>query len=176
MLLLAKLAAKILSILNGEESPNQVSAGFAYGIIVGLAPLTGMMGLFLMLFGFVININLAIMGVTATLVKIFAVVFDPLANRIGFHLLTKVPGLTPFWTDLYNMPVVPYTKFNNTIVLGSLVIGLLLFVPSFFIFRFLLLKYRVTLKERVVKWKIVQAIQTSTLYRFYLSYKGFTGQ
>ena len=56
---------------------------------------------------------------------------DPVFHRIGASLL-QAPSLRPLWTAMYNTPLVPYTNFNNTVVLGSFVGWLVLAVPIFF--------------------------------------------
>jgi len=176
MLLLAKFLAKLFNILNGEISPRQIAAGFALGVWIGLLPLNGLMPTVLLLLAFVINVNLAILAVSTGLFKLMAYLLDPLANEFGFALLTKVPSLRGFWTKLYNLPVVPYTKFNNTLVMGSLVIGFLSLVPMYFLAKWGVVLYRTRLRERILKMKIVQLLKASTFYKYYLSYKGITGQ
>jgi uncharacterized protein (TIGR03546 family) len=176
MLLIIKFLAKILSVLNGEISPKQIAAGFAWGVLLGLIPLKGLLATLLLIVGFVVNINLTIMFVAAAIFKIFAYGVDPIANQIGFHLLTKVDGLHGLWTQLYNMPLVPYTKFNNTIVLGSFVIGLILLLPMYVAAHWGIVAYRKTLREKVQNWKITKVIQASTFYKYYVSFRGLTGE
>lgn len=175
MLLIIKALANLFSALNSEESPRQVAAGFAYGVMLGLLPL-GLLATILGLFAFLININLAMMAVAALIFKIVAYLVDPIANQLGFLFLTKIPSLVPFWTKLYNLPVIPYTKFNNTIVLGSLVIGVSLFIPMYLLAMKAVFAYRTHLRDKVDQWKIVKVVKASTFYKYYLSYKGMTGE
>src|SRR5213076_946198 len=58
---------------------------------------------------------------------------DPVFDRIGHTLLVETPALMPLWTALYNMPVVPLTNFNNTVVLGSLVCAVAFWSPLYFL-------------------------------------------
>src|SRR5689334_2469508 len=115
MLILAKFLANVISILNSEISPKQIAAGFAFGVMVGLLPIRGLLPYVLTVISFVVNINLAAMAVSTVIFKILSFGFDPLSNKIGFYFLAQVPGLKSLWTTLYNMPVLPYTRFNNTI-------------------------------------------------------------
>ena len=174
MLILAKFAAKILSILNSEVSPRQISAGFAFGVILGLVPAKGLLPILLLIFAFIININLAMMFVAAGIFKLISFGVDPLANHLGFILLTKVEALRGLWIWLYNAPILPFTRFNNTITMGSLAIGLLAFIPMYFLMRGFVVGYRTKWKDRILKIKIVQMARASTLYKYYLSYKGIT--
>lgn len=49
---------------------------------------------------------------------------DPLFNKVGYFLLTN-EYLKPFWIFLYNIPFLRWSGFNNTLVMGSLAIGIL---------------------------------------------------
>lgn len=175
MLLLAKFIGKVLSILNSEESPKQIAAGFAFGAWIGLMPIKGLMPTAFVFLSFLINVNLAILAVAAGIFKLIAFAVDPIANQLGFFLLTKVPALHPFWTQLYNLPVVPYTRFNNTIVLGSCVIGFLLLAPNYFFGKWLVHIYRTRFRDKVQQFKIMKLFKASAFYKYYESYRGLAG-
>ena len=175
MLVLVKFLAKILSILNGEISPRQIAAGFAFGALMGLIPIQGLLPLFLLFIGFLININIPMMFVGTAVFKIISFFIDPLANQIGFQLLVNVAGLKDLWTTLYNAPVFPYSLYNNTIVLGSLIVGLILLFPLYWLASKGVVSYRTTFRERILKLKVVQVFKASSLYKFYLTYKGIKG-
>ena len=68
---------------------------------------------------------------------------------------------------MYNTPLVPYTDFNNTIVLGSVVGWLALAVPIFFASRWAVARYRATIGARVQQSKFYQAIMASKAYNIY---------
>ncbi len=176
MLIIVKFLAKLISILNSEISPRQIAAGFAFGVMVGLVPIAGLLPYLLTLLSLVINVNLAALAFAAFLFKIISFALDPLANQIGYYFLAKTPALKPFWTALFNMPLVPYTRFNNTIVLGSLIIGLLLFIPMYVGARIGVVRYRTRLRDKFMKFKIVQVLKTSSLWQWYERYKGAQGE
>lgn len=176
MLLIIKFLAKIVSILNGEISPKQIAAGFALGVWIGLLPVRGLMPIVLLLLSFVLNVNLAILFVAAGIFKLVAYLIDPIANQLGFHLLTNVPSLTAFWTKLYNTPIVPYTNFNNTIVLGSFVIGFVLLIPMYFIGKWGIVNYRAKYREKFLQSRVMQVIKASTFYKYYVTFQGLRGE
>ncbi len=176
MLIIAKFLAKIISVLNSEISPRQIAAGFAFGAIVGLLPVRGLLPYVLTLLSLIINVNLVSMAFAAALFKIISFALDPLANTIGFKVLAEIPGLKSFWTELYNMPLVPYTRFNNTIVMGSLILGILLFIPLYGMAKVGVMRYRTNLRDKFMKFKIVQVLKTSALWRYYESFQNARGQ
>jgi uncharacterized protein (TIGR03546 family) len=85
---------------------------------------------------------------------------------VGFALL-EAPGLRPLWTAWYNTPLVPYTNFNNTVVLGSVVGWLVLAVPIFFAARWGVARYRATIGERVQQSRFYKAVTASKAYNIY---------
>jgi len=80
--------------------------------------------------------------------------------------LLSSPSLIGGWTFLYNLPIVPYTQFNNTVMLGSLVMGLLLLIPNYLLMKWLVIQYRERWMTRLQKMKIVQFIKASKVVGF----------
>jgi uncharacterized protein (TIGR03546 family) len=175
MLLLIKFAAKLFSIINSEESPTQIAAGVALGAWIGLIPI-GLLPSLILFFCFLVNVNLAMLGLAAGIFKLIAFAVDPIANKVGYALLARTGALKPLWTSLYNMPVVPYTRFNNTIVLGSFVIGIVLIIPIYLLARTALNSYRQRYRDRIANSKFMKALKASTFYKYYETFRDLRGQ
>jgi len=62
------------------------------------------------------------------------------------------------WRWFYELPLAPWTDFNNTIVMGSLILGLLLFYPTYRLTRPLFEKYTPLLAAKLQKYRIVQIL------------------
>jgi len=165
--LLLKLLQQLVKALNSEGTPGQVAAGIAIGSVLGLTPLINVHNL--VLFGIAMLLNVSFAGVMLGWVLFVPLGFalDPLFNAIGTKLLFETPGLESAWTGLYNAPIVPYTNFNNTVVLGSFVGWMVLAVPIFFTARWGVSRYRATLLERLRRTKIFKAVTASKLYNVY---------
>ena len=88
-------------------------------------------------------------------------------EAIGNALLTDAKSLLPLWTTLYYVPVVPLFNYNNTVVLGSLVGWVVLFVPIFFVARLGVAWYRTQVLPRLLNTRIFKFIRASKLYNFY---------
>jgi uncharacterized protein (TIGR03546 family) len=89
-----------------------------------------------------------------------------LFDAIGRALL-GAPALRGLWTSLYNMPVVPFTKFNNSVVLGSLVSWVVAFLPIYFLGVWAVAKYREKVYERLKRTKFFQMVSASSLVQVY---------
>lgn len=163
-----------IQVLRSGQTPRQVAGGFALGAIVGLMPFFTLQGLFLWLIIFALDVNLSAAFLAVALFSLFAYILDPLFHALGYFLLSDSAALHSFWTSLYNAPIAPLTRFNNTVVLGSLVAGLLLFLPVYFGMRRFVLAYRSHLHTKVERLKIYQVISKSTLVKWYNKVKDIT--
>ena len=161
-----KIISKFIKAFRSGESPWQIAAGFALGFFIGLTPFWSLQGIFLFFLLILLNINLAAGTVAILLANLFAYLLDPLFHSIGYFIL-NLPALQSLWEWLCNMPVAPLSRFDNTVVMGSFIGGLVLFFPIFFGMKKLVIAYRSGLEERIKKWKIVQIIKSSKLVQLY---------
>jgi uncharacterized protein (TIGR03546 family) len=106
--------------------------------------------------------------------KLVAFVVDPIADVLGRSIL-EAPGLRPLFVEMYNLPLLPMTRFNNSIIMGSGVIGFVLVVPAFFIFKKLIIKYQVTVLARLKGTKIWKAFAATKFYDWYTKYTELYG-
>ena len=131
MFALLKLIQSIIKTLHSDGTPGQVAAGIALGAVLGLTPLMNVHNL--IVFSFIVLLNVSFGGgmLGWALFVPLGFLLDPVFHRIGESLL-MAPSLRGLWTTWYNTPLVPYTNFNNTVVLGSVVAWLVLAIPIYF--------------------------------------------
>jgi uncharacterized protein (TIGR03546 family) len=163
-----KILASFFKALNEKASPRAIAGGLALGAIIGLTPKGSFHNAFVVILIFLLPVNKSASLVSAGIFTLCSYLGDPLFNAIGEALLTA-SALAPLWTSLYNTPVIPWTRFNNTLVLGSLLFSLFIFYPLFWG----TVRFVVAYRERVVavasKWKIVQVLRVSKFYALYES-------
>ncbi len=159
--------SKILKILRSNESPNQIAGGFVLGMIMGMAPFWSLFGVFLVFILIIFNLNIASALLAYAVFSMVVFLADPLIHQLGYWLLADVQWLKPLWTYLYHAPLVPYTSFNNTVYLGSIVVSLLLAVPVFIAVKKFVVNYREKYEERVKNWKWIKWIKASKVYELY---------
>jgi uncharacterized protein (TIGR03546 family) len=169
-----QIIKSFIQILRAGQTPRQIAGGFALGTIVGLMPFSTLQGLLLWLVILVLDVNLSAAFLAVTLFSLVAYIFDPLFHTLGYFLLVDSSSLRALWTSLYNAPIAPLTRFNNTVVLGSFIAGFLLFLPVYFAMRRFVLAYRTHLHTRVEKMKIYRVISKSTLVKWYDRIKNIT--
>lgn len=169
MTLLLKQLFAFLKLLNSDTGTNQLAAGLAIGVVLGLSPFLSLqtfLVLFLILF-FRIQIGAAFLS--AFFFKFVGYLLDPATDWLGRRLLES-ESLRPLWITLYNMPLIPLTRFNNSVTLGSGVIGFILCIPLFFVFKKLVIKYREVVVARFKQTKFWKAIQATSFYKWYATY------
>ncbi len=171
-----KLLKDFLAILREGQTPRQVAGGFTLGTIIGFSPVMTLQGILVWCIILVVDVNLASVFLAFTACSLAAFFLDPLFHWFGYQLLVNVSGLQEIWTTLYNLPVAPLTRFNNTVVMGSLVFSLVLSVPIYFGFKRLVIAYRASIGARVEKLKLFQWLKKSALVRLYLRLRDLGGQ
>ena len=161
-----KLLAKLLRVLNSETDPGQISLGLCFAMIVGLTPLVSLHNLFVLLLVFILRVNLSAFVLGLALFTGIAYLLDPLFHRLGLAVLTA-SSLADLWTSLYQSVWWRLEHFNNSIVMGSLVFSVAMFVPVLLLLNFLIRRYRQHVMAWVQKSRIMQMFKASKLYQTY---------
>ena len=172
--LILKQIFQFLKILNSDTGTNQIAAGIAAGFVLGMTPALSLQSLIIFLAIFLFRIQPGAAFVTAFFFKFIAFVLDPVFHSTGEAVLA-MNGLQGLFTTLYNMPILPMTRFNNTVVMGSGVISLALFPVVFVLGRILVQKYRKAVVEKFKQTKFWKAIKATSLYKWYFKYDELYG-
>ena len=167
---LLKLIQSLVGALHSEGTPGQLAAGIVLGSFLGLTPLLNLHNA--VIFAALVLLNVSFAGGMLGWALFVPVGFllDPLFDSIG-HSLLFTPSLRPLWTSLYNMPIVPLSNFNNTVVLGSLVFAVLFAIPLFIATRWAVVRYRATVGERVRRSRFYRALMASKAYNVYRMFR-----
>lgn len=161
------ILTNFIKILRDGQTPRQIAGGFALGSLVGLSPSLTLQGLTVWLVILILDVNLTAAMLAFTLFSLIAFLLDPIFHHLGYVLLVDITPLKGLWTMLYNAPLAPLTRFNNTVVLGSFLTGLLLLVPVHLGMSRLVVSYRSTIGRRVEQWKVYQILSKSSLVQWY---------
>ncbi|MGE5314561.1 MAG: TIGR03546 family protein [Acidobacteriota bacterium] len=162
-----KFITNFIKILRAGQTPRQIAGGFALGSILGLSPHFTLQNIAIWVILLVLDVNLSAATVAITTFALIAFIFDPAFHRLGYFILVEIPSLQPFWTELYNAPLAPLTKFNNTVVMGSFAGAIVLFLPVYFGMKQFVIQYRAHLYVKIERWKVYQTISKSSLVQWY---------
>lgn len=114
----------------GRREPNQLAWGFALGALIGIIPHGNLVAALVLLMILSVKINHGMAMVTAFATTLLAPYLDEQTHTVGLQVLTH-PQLADFWAAAWQLPLVPWTSINNTVVLGSLLVGLTALLPSY---------------------------------------------
>ncbi|MDR0301179.1 MAG: TIGR03546 family protein [Treponema sp.] len=156
---------KLIAALNGNLNKSQIAAGVSWGVLLGLVPMSNPFGIVLFIFSFFFTHNHGAKIFGMAIVKILSMFILPALDILGWEIL-HIESLQPLFTTMYNMPFVPFTKFNNTLVMGGLAAGLALWLPVFILFMVLIPLYRNRLAPKIRESKLVKKISTSPFLSF----------
>lgn len=146
-----------LKALNSNSKPSQIANSFCIGLILGFMPKNNLLWYVLFIFFAFVRINKCGYYIMILIGTLSAYLLDPFFDRIGYAVLTFAP-LENFYTWALDVPFVGFTKFNNTIVAGSLVFGLLAYIP-FFLLMYLVIKlWRKHIAPRFNDSKVLKTI------------------
>ncbi|PKL90679.1 MAG: hypothetical protein CVV21_11630 [Candidatus Goldiibacteriota bacterium HGW-Goldbacteria-1] len=154
---------KLLSIINSNKAPEEIAMGVVFGMFAGfllLAPFNAVIIFFLIL---ILNVNTAAFFLFTGIFKLITFLIDPLGDMLGRAVLT-VPFLEPVFSKMAEMPLVPFTKFNNTVIMGDFIIGILLIVPVWMGTMKIIEYYRKNLQKNIKKFGIVKALKAGNFF------------
>ncbi|RYZ85799.1 MAG: TIGR03546 family protein, partial [Proteobacteria bacterium] len=125
MTLLLKQIFAFFRLLNSETGTNQLAAGLALGLVLGFSPMLSLQAFVVIFLIFFFRIQMGAAFLAAFFFTFVAFLLDPVADILGRWVL-EAPSLRALFVELYNMPLVPLTRFNNSIIMGSGILGFLL--------------------------------------------------
>jgi uncharacterized protein (TIGR03546 family) len=171
MFFIFKTLHHLIKLLNSETAPSQLVAGIIFGLIVGFSPLLSLHNLFFLLLVFLFRVNLSMFFLSLGLFSLVSFALDPVFDAIGYWTLVDLKILRPFWIQISTGAVWPFFKFNNTIVIGSLVTSLAFVVPVSFVALRMIQLYRLKWRERIRDSRFVKALKMTPLYGLYEKYE-----
>ncbi|MBE6348718.1 MAG: TIGR03546 family protein [Spirochaetaceae bacterium] len=121
---------KLLKALGANSKPSQIANSFCIGFILGVMPKNNLLWWLVFVFFMFVRINKAGYFIMMLLGAFISPYLDPTFHKIGEFVLTYEP-LVPVYSKLLEIPFVGFTRFNNTIVCGSLVAGIIAYIPLY---------------------------------------------
>ena len=158
--MIVRLIAKVLAVLNSNTRPVQVGAAVACGLLLALLPAANLVFVVALVIIFVVRVHLGMVIASGLVFSLLTPLIDPALNSLGHALLT-LPRLNALLASAWQLPVVPLTRLDNTLVAGGLIAGLVLFAPVTLLGILLAGLYRKRIHPRFMNSKLVKAIQSA---------------
>ena len=152
-----KSIVKLFKALNANVNPGEIAHAFSCGILLGLMPKDNLLWYLVFVFILFIRINKPMYLIMILIGATFSPVLDGLFDTVGYAFLT-IPSLAGFFGTLLEIPFVGFTKFNNSVVMGSLLCGLVLYVPLYFLGRLFVSLWRKHIAAAIRQSKLAKLI------------------
>jgi uncharacterized protein (TIGR03546 family) len=163
----------LIKLLHSENGAGQIAAGLTLGLLMGLSPIVSIQGLIFIILLLALRVQIGAALAMTAVTKFFAVILiSPLASTGAFVLEMK--QLNGLFIKMYNAPIIPFTNFNHSVVMGGFVFSVVFGPMIFILFLILIKKYQLNAVEKVRHSKVGKAIQASSLYQWYLKYSNLT--
>ncbi len=153
-----KWIANLFKSLNANQNPAEMAHALALGVMLGFMPKNNALWYLILVFFMFVRINKPTYLLTLLVVSYFAWIFDPLFSSIGYEVLTFKPMESVF-AFLVDVPFVGFTKFNNTIVMGSFLLGLVCYIPFYVLGYFFVKFWRAKIAPGFIKSPLYKAVQ-----------------
>ncbi|MBR1537332.1 MAG: TIGR03546 family protein [Treponema sp.] len=152
-----KSIVKLFSALNANVNPAEIAHAFSCGILLGFMPKDNLLWWLVFVFVLFIRINKPMYLIMVLIASTFSPVMDSLFDTVGYAFLT-IPALSALFGTLLDIPFVGFTKFNNSVVMGSLLCGIVLYVPMYFLGRILVSLWRNHITHWIRKTHLAKAV------------------
>ncbi|MBQ1949573.1 MAG: TIGR03546 family protein [Treponema sp.] len=144
-------------VLNSNSKPSQIANSFCIGLILGFMPKNNVLWYILLVFFAFVRINKCGYCIMILLGSLFAYLLDGFFDSIGYAVLTFEP-MEAVFAGLLDIPFVGFTKFNNSVVCGSFIFGLLCYLPLFLLVCVFIKFWRNTLAPVLINSKLFKAL------------------
>ncbi len=157
-----KAISKLLGAISSNTRPGAIAHAVSCGVLLGFMPKDNLLWYILFVFILFMNIQRGAYALSILLGAALTVFMDPLFDSVGYSILT-VESLKPYYASLLDIPFVAFTKFNNTVVMGSFVCGIAAYIPLYVLARLFVWAWRKYLAEKVRKLKIAAVLKNIPL-------------
>ena len=157
---------KFLKELNSSSGDKFISLAIVLGLIYGFLPSSNLFSFIILIIMLIIRIPFGLFLASSAIFKTIGYFLDTIFDKTGYLVLTS---FIHFWEFIYNLPLMRWSGFNNTIVMGSLVWGVIIAIFLFVILNEFIRVYREKVfsflkKYKLLKW-LVPEIEKGKIFR-----------
>ncbi len=158
--------AKLLKVLNSDDNPAQIALAVVFALVMGLTPLMSPHNILILLLVLFIRVNLSFFILSFVVFSGLAYLLDPLSNQLGAAVLHS-EGLQTLWTGFYQSSFWRFMGYNNTLIMGSVCLSLIMAVPVYLAVIWAITQYRDKLRAKVAQSRLALLVKSTSLFKLY---------
>lgn len=136
-----KYVTSFFRAINANAHPGDIAHAVALGLFLAILPKNNLTFTFLFFLSIFIRINKGAFFISFILFGFVTPFMDIIINNIGFWAV-QLSFLRPIFIALENIPFAALFKLSNTMVLGGIIWGLILYIPVYILTKIIVAKYR----------------------------------
>lgn len=138
--------------LNANAHPGDIAHGISLGLALALVPRANLLWGFMFFFFLFVRVNKGSFFLTLILTSFLVPFLDISVEALGFWVLS-LNFMEGVYSTLYQTPFVGLTRFNNTMVAGGVLTGIITYLPVYFLFSYIVIIYRKKLQPLIANSK-----------------------
>ena len=159
-----RTTSPLIELLMQHRSPGAIAGGLAFGTMLGLMPKDSLLALCILSLIAILPVNqLIACAITISLTLLESMTWG-ITDWIGFHTLS-LGAVSSLIGTLYQIPIAPWLRLENTVVMGALMLGIMLWAPCF------VLTYRISSRLQ----RSIVADEVTALAAAALRHQSFSG-
>ncbi|MEF3279881.1 MAG: TIGR03546 family protein [Elusimicrobiota bacterium] len=151
-----------------DNEPYQIGLAVAFGLIIGVIPKNNITAQLIFIIAVSTKANIPFLILSIFFFSSFSLITDILTDKIGYFILTR-EFLNAFFTKMYNTPFIPWTDFNNTVVMGGVIVGIVVFFPVYLLGKKFGAYYKEKLANKISNLKFIKMLKASWLFEWYFN-------
>lgn len=116
-----------------HRTPSATAAAVAFGMAFGLVPKDSLIALLLLVLIALIPLNHLVACATGILSTLLSPLVYPWTHSVGLGVLQSPLSKIIVW--LYQFPLIPWLRLENSLVIGGTIIGALCWLPTYWVAR-----------------------------------------
>ena len=141
--------------ISAINSPHELALGIACGVVVGIMPKDSVFPWLFALFFMLGRGNLLCGIIAAFVMSLVGPMLDVFSDRMGMSILS-ISSMQSTFASWMEIPWVAWTRFNNTVVAGSMGIGVLSFVPVYLLSQIFFRVWGIDMIHRVMNMRVIR--------------------
>ncbi|MBI9109264.1 MAG: TIGR03546 family protein [Spirochaetales bacterium] len=175
MLFFIKPIARLLALLNSNSKPQAVAAAIACAFLLALIPAGNVLWIALFILTLVFKLNWGFELVFIALFKGPVIFLDRFLEPLGWKLM-NISSVSSLIHKIDEIPGLFFLGLNNSLVIGGLVCGIIIWFPVFFLGKILVNLFREKISPGIARSKIVMSIKKAPFMSNFLNaFQQFSG-
>lgn len=158
--MLGRGAQRLLTEISQHRTPEQIAWGLAIGVSFGLVPMDSIISVLLLFAILILPVNHLCAAIAFVSMSLAGRFVAPIPNALGLWILSHQWVVNTLGA-IYSLPLVPWLRLNNTMVVGGFCLGILSVAPNYITLRWLVRRTQ----SKIQQWSIDEVARQAPEFR-----------